>query len=215
MAQQRVMSPNRLMSIKVLGVHNLEHLAWKTNTSSLTRRALQHFHFLLGSEEDEHPPPILTTFYRGTIEICPDQLHQCLVWKLQQLQSQEPTEHSADSWMHLRCTSTPIQDILHTCSICKISSIVDDPYHPSHNLFSHLPCERRFWCISSRTAREGKSFPRLCCLPHTYHPGNQVTPTTPLHRQFISLMTHVTMFIYCTDVQFTAHRCFDCMDSLQ
>ncbi|KAI4887960.1 hypothetical protein NFI96_002913 [Prochilodus magdalenae] len=66
-------------STKFLGVHLAEDLAWSLNTSTITKKAQQRLYFLrrlrkaayAGSRDAAGlplPPPILTTFYRGTIK---------------------------------------------------------------------------------------------------------------------------------------------------
>ncbi|KAL0199007.1 hypothetical protein M9458_007547, partial [Cirrhinus mrigala] len=58
----------RVSSTKFLGVHITEDLTWTTNTMSLSKKAQQRLHFLRRVKRASLPPPILTTFYRGTIE---------------------------------------------------------------------------------------------------------------------------------------------------
>ncbi|KAI2661110.1 hypothetical protein H4Q32_030147 [Labeo rohita] len=58
----------RVSSTKFLGVHITEDLTWTTNTMSLSKKAQQRLHFLRWLKRAGLPPPILTTFYRGTIE---------------------------------------------------------------------------------------------------------------------------------------------------
>ncbi len=58
----------RVSSTKFLGVHITEDLTWTTNTTSISKKALQHLHFPHRLKRASLPPPILTTFYRGTIE---------------------------------------------------------------------------------------------------------------------------------------------------
>ncbi len=58
----------RVSSTKFLGVHITEDLTWTTNTMSLSKKAQQRLHFLRQLKRASLPPPILTTFYRGTIE---------------------------------------------------------------------------------------------------------------------------------------------------
>ncbi|KAL0160894.1 hypothetical protein M9458_044619, partial [Cirrhinus mrigala] len=58
----------RVSSTKFLGVHITEDLTWTTNTMSLSKMAQQCLHFLRWLKRASLPPPILTTFYRGTIE---------------------------------------------------------------------------------------------------------------------------------------------------
>ncbi len=55
-----------------------EELTWTTNTMSISKKAQQHLHFLCWLKRASLPPPILTTFYRGTIECV---LTRCItVW---------------------------------------------------------------------------------------------------------------------------------------
>ncbi len=58
----------RVSSTKFLGVHITEDLTWTTNTMSLSKKAQQRLHFLRRLKRTSLPPPILNTFYRGTIE---------------------------------------------------------------------------------------------------------------------------------------------------
>ncbi|KAL0199309.1 hypothetical protein M9458_007849, partial [Cirrhinus mrigala] len=58
----------RVSSTKFLGVHITEDLIWTTNTMSLSKKAQQHLHFLRRLKRASLPPPVLTTFYRETIE---------------------------------------------------------------------------------------------------------------------------------------------------
>ncbi len=58
----------RVSSTKFLGVHITEDLTWTTNTMSLSKKGQQRLHFLRRLKRTSLPPPILTTFYRGTIE---------------------------------------------------------------------------------------------------------------------------------------------------
>ncbi len=58
----------RVSSTKFLGVHITGNLNWTTNTMSLSKKAQQCLHFLRQLKRASLPPPILTTFYRGTIE---------------------------------------------------------------------------------------------------------------------------------------------------
>ncbi|KAI2655641.1 hypothetical protein H4Q32_024234 [Labeo rohita] len=58
----------RVSSTKFLGVHITEDLTWTTNVMSLNNKGQQRLHFLRRLKRASLPPPILTTFYRGTIE---------------------------------------------------------------------------------------------------------------------------------------------------
>ncbi len=68
----------RVSSTKFLGVHIKKDLTWTTNTTSLSKKAQQRLHFLCRLKRASLPLPILTTFYRGTIE---SMLTSCItVW---------------------------------------------------------------------------------------------------------------------------------------
>ncbi len=47
--------------------HITENFTWTTNTMSLSKKAQQRLHFIRWLKKASFPPPILTTFYRGTI----------------------------------------------------------------------------------------------------------------------------------------------------
>ncbi|KAK3568708.1 hypothetical protein QTP86_013884, partial [Hemibagrus guttatus] len=55
-------------STKFLGVHLAENRTWSLNTSSISKKAQQRLYFLRRLREAHLPPPILTMFYRRTIE---------------------------------------------------------------------------------------------------------------------------------------------------
>jgi len=140
-------------STKFLGVHLAENLNWSLNTSSITKKAQQRLYFLRRIGKAHLPSTILTTFYRGTIEII---LSGCIT-----------------AWFR-SCTSLDrkaLQRIVRTaekiiwvsliyieCCICKVTSIVDDPTHPSHKLFNLLPSGKRYRSIWALTARLWNSF---------------------------------------------------------
>ncbi len=90
----------RVSSTKFLGVHITENLTWTTNTMSLSKKAQQRLHFLRRLKGASLPPPILTTFYRGTIESV---LTSCItVWYgncSAALNSSHCFFHSTTNWM--------------------------------------------------------------------------------------------------------------------
>ncbi len=59
----------RVSSTIFMGVHIKEDLSWTTNNTSLSKKAQQCLYFLHRLKSASLPPPILTTFYRGTITI--------------------------------------------------------------------------------------------------------------------------------------------------
>ncbi len=91
----------RVSSTKFLGVHISEDLTWTTNTKSISKKAQQRLHFLRRLKRASLPPPILTTFYRGTIESV---LH-CLVRKLLCSRPQDPPADSEHRCKNHWCPS--------------------------------------------------------------------------------------------------------------
>ncbi len=58
----------RVSSTKFLGVHITEDLTWTTNTMSISKKAQKSLHFPCWLKRASLLLPILTPFYRGTIE---------------------------------------------------------------------------------------------------------------------------------------------------
>ncbi len=137
----------RVSSTKFLGVHITENLTWTTNTMSLSKKAQQHLHFLPQVKRASLPPPILTTFYRGTIE---SMLTSCItVWygncSVADCKTLQHTVNKAE-----KIIGAPLPSILDIFLIqysSKANSIVKEPTHPSHSLFQLLPSGRRFRSI--------------------------------------------------------------------
>ncbi|XP_040908606.1 NACHT, LRR and PYD domains-containing protein 12-like, partial [Toxotes jaculatrix] len=137
-------------STKFLGVHITDDLTWSVNSASLVKRAQQRLHFLRRMKRAHLPPPILTTFYRSTVESI---LTSCIsVWC---------GGCTAADWRNVRRvvrtaeeiigSSLPsVQDIASQRCVSRASNIIKDASHPHHRLFSLLPSGRRFCSI--RTA---------------------------------------------------------------
>ncbi|KAL0195034.1 hypothetical protein M9458_008606, partial [Cirrhinus mrigala] len=128
----------RVSSTKFLGVHITEDLTWTTNTMSLSKKAQQRLHFLRRLKRASLPPPILTTFYRGTIESV---LTSCItVWYGNCSTADRKTLQRTVSTA-AKIIGAPLPSILDIflarCS-GKATSIVKDSTHPSHHLFQLL-----------------------------------------------------------------------------
>ncbi len=145
-------------STKFLGVHITEDFTWTTNVTSLNKKGQQRLHFLRRLKRASLPPPILTTFYRGTIESV---LTTCItVWygncSAADRKTLQRTVNTA-----AKIIGAPLPSILDIflarCS-SKTNSIVKDPTHPSHNLFQFLPSGRRYRSIKARSVRLLNSF---------------------------------------------------------
>ncbi|KAK3539456.1 hypothetical protein QTP70_008511 [Hemibagrus guttatus] len=125
-------------STKFLGVHLAEDLTWSLNTSSNTKKAQQHLYFLRSLRKAHLSPLILTTFYRGTIESI---LCSCITacfgnCTVSDLKSLQRIVRTAEKIIGVSFPS--ITDIYSTHCIRKANSIVDDPTHHSHTLFTLL-----------------------------------------------------------------------------
>ncbi len=175
----------RVSSTKFLGVHITEDLTWTTNTMSLSKKAQQRLHFLRRLKRASLPPPILTTFYRGTIESV---LTSCItVWygncSAADRKTLQRTVNTA-----AKIIGAPLPSILDIflarCS-SKTNSIVKDPTHPSHSLFQLLPSGRRYRSIRARSARLLNSFfPQAVRALNSDHPTplwNPMQPPTPTY----------------------------------
>ncbi len=124
----------RVSSTKFLRVHITEDLTWTTNTISLSKKAQQRLHFLRRLKRASLPPPILTTFYRGTIE---SMLTSCItVWygncSATDRKTLQRTVNTAAKIIGVPLPS--ILDIFLTRCSSKANSIMKDPTHPSHTL---------------------------------------------------------------------------------
>ncbi|KAI5108018.1 gastrula zinc finger protein XlCGF28.1-like [Silurus meridionalis] len=121
-----------IKSTKFLGVHLADNLTWSLNTSFITKKAHQRLYFLKRLRKAHLPFPILTTFYRGTIESI---LSSCITaWFGNCIVSDRKTVQrivwTAEKLIGVSLPS--IMDIYATRSIRKANSIVDDPTHTLH-----------------------------------------------------------------------------------
>ncbi|XP_025764031.1 uncharacterized protein LOC112847167 [Oreochromis niloticus] len=138
--------------------HISEDLSWTTNTASLAKKAQQRLYFLRKLKRASAPPPILTTFYRGTIESI---LSSCItVW------GSSCTDYNRKALQRIvrtaeRIVGVPLpslQDIYTTRLTRKAITIVNDATHPAHCLFSLLPSGKRYRSLRSRTTKLTNSF---------------------------------------------------------
>ncbi len=152
------------------GVHITEDLTWTTNTMSLSKKAQQCLQFLRRLKTASLPPPILTTFYRGTIESV---LTSCIiVWYGNCSAADRKTlQRTVNTAAKINGAPLPsILDIFLARCSSKTNSIVKDPTHPSHSLFQLLPSGRRYRSIRARSARLLNSFfPQAVRALNSYH----------------------------------------------
>ncbi|KAK3572187.1 hypothetical protein QTP86_024858 [Hemibagrus guttatus] len=110
---------------KFLGVHLAENLTWSLNTTSISKKAQQRLYFLWRLRKAHLPPPILTMFYRGTIESV---LSSITAWFGNCTISDRKTLQRIVRTAEIIGVSLPsITDMYTTRCIRKANSIVDDP----------------------------------------------------------------------------------------
>ncbi len=164
----------RVSSTKFLGVHITEDLTWTTNTASLSKKAQQRLFFLHRLKRASLPPPILTTFYKGTIASV---LTSCItVWYGNCSAADRKTlQQTVNTSAKIIGAPLPsILDIFLAWCSSKAISIVKNPTHPSHSLFQLLPSGRWFWS----SARLLNSFPPGCESPELNSSLNPLPPET-------------------------------------
>ncbi|KAK3515311.1 hypothetical protein QTP70_013456 [Hemibagrus guttatus] len=147
-------------STKFLGVHLEENFPWSLNTTFITKKAQQRLYFLWRLRKAHLPTPILTMFYRGTIESV---LSSCItVWfgnctvSAIICKTLQRIVRTAEKIIGVSLPS--ITDMYNTSCIRKANSIVDDPTHPSHTLFTLLLSGKRYRSIWALTSRLCNSF---------------------------------------------------------
>lgn len=141
------------------------------------------------------PPPILTTFYRGTVESI---LTGCItVWygncRTAVRKALQSVVITVERFIGILLSF--IQEILQRRCTRRASSIVQDS-HPSQGLFA-LPSGRRLCSIKTRAARFCNSFlPPSCSTPeHPVSTHHIDTPPSP----------HPILWKPCTTTFYTGH----------
>uniref|UniRef100_A0A9J8CRL9 Alkylated DNA repair protein AlkB homologue 8 N-terminal domain-containing protein n=1 Tax=Cyprinus carpio carpio TaxID=630221 RepID=A0A9J8CRL9_CYPCA len=163
----------RVSSTKFLGVHITEDLSWTDNTTALAKKSQQRLCFLCKLRRARAPPPIMYTFYRGTIESI---LTSCItVWYgACNASCQKTLQRIVRAAEKIIGVSLPsLQDIYGIRLTRKALCIAGDPTHPSHNFFSLLPSGRRLQSLQARTSRLKDSF-----IHQSAGPGLE-TPQSP------------------------------------
>ncbi|KAK3533098.1 hypothetical protein QTP70_006780 [Hemibagrus guttatus] len=120
---------------------------------AVSKKAQQRLYFLRRLRKANLPPPILTVFYRGTIESV---LSSCITaWfgncTVSDHKTLQRVVRTAEKIIGVSLPS--ITDMYTTHCIRKANSIVDDPTHPSHTLFTLLLSGKRNQSIRALTTR--------------------------------------------------------------
>ncbi len=143
-------------------------IVWPTNTMSISNS------FFRRLKRASLPTPILTTFYRETIESV---LTSCItIWYGNCSAADRKTlQRTVNTAAKIIGAALPsIVDIFLTRCSSKANSIVKDLTHPSHSLFQLLPSGRWFRNIRARSARLLNSF-----FPRLWEPWTKKIPPPP------------------------------------
>ncbi|XP_061826589.1 uncharacterized protein [Nerophis lumbriciformis] len=140
-------------STKFLGVQITDNITWSLHTGALVKRAQQRMHFLRRMKRAQLPPPILTTFYRGTIESL--LTNSISVWtgacNASDGKSLQRVVRTAEKI--IRTPLPPIQEIAKSRCLTRAQKICKDSSHPHQGLFSLLDSRKKFRSLRSRTSR--------------------------------------------------------------
>ena len=134
-----------------------EDLTWSQKTAALVKKGHQRLLFLRRLRRAHLPTPILTKFYRGTIE---NVLTSCIsIWaadcKVSDWKAEKIIIITAEK---ISGTSMPpVQDIAQKRCVTRALRISTDPSHP-RGLFSLMASGRRYCSIRCRTTRFCNSF---------------------------------------------------------
>ena len=148
----------RVSSTKFLGVVITEDLSWTGNAAALAKKSQQRLYFLRKLRRASATPPIMHTFYRGTIESI---LSSCItVWYgACNASCRKTLQRIVRAAERIIGVSLPsLQDIYATRLTRKALCIAGDPTHPLHSFFSLLPSGRRLRSLRARTNRLKDSF---------------------------------------------------------
>ena len=145
-------------SYKFLGTTISNDLRWTPHIDILRKKALKRLYFLRQLRRFGLPRDLMVTFYTAIIQsvLC----SSITVWfgsatKLDRLRLQRVVRTAEK----IIGTSLPaIQDLAHDRLRKRAGSIVEDPSHPAHHLFTPLPSGRRYRALPSRTKRLMDSF---------------------------------------------------------
>lgn len=170
----------KVSSVKYLGVHIDDDLTTTTNTSAVLKKAQQRFHCLRRLRKTGLPTTHLTTFYRGTVESVltygfTTWFGCCSARDKKRLNRLVKTA-SKIIGAPLPC----LMELYQQRCISRATSIIMDPLHPSHHIFSLLPSRKRYSSIICRTSRKLNSF-----FPQAVRLINGLSPIptyTPIHK---------------------------------
>lgn len=154
----RGLEVERVSNFKYLGVHISDDLTWTFNTTQVVKKAQQRLYFLRRLRKFGMAPKILSNFYSCIIESV---LTNCItVWYgSSTVRDRKRLQRVIKTASKITRTPQPsLQSIYHRSVHRRAASIIKDPTHPQHGLFTLLPSGRRFRSVRCRTTRFKNSF---------------------------------------------------------
>ena len=154
----RDLEVERVSSFKYLGVHISDDLTWTLNTTYVLKRAQQRLYFLRRLRKFGMSPRILSNFYSCIIESI---LTSCItVWYgSTTVKDRKRLQRVVKTATKITKMAQPsLQSIYNLRVHRRAASIIKDPTHPQHGLFTLLPSGRRYRSVKCRTTRLKNSF---------------------------------------------------------
>ncbi|KAI4888440.1 hypothetical protein NFI96_015000, partial [Prochilodus magdalenae] len=138
----RDLEVERVSSFKYLGVHISDDLTWTLNTTYVLKRAQQRLYFLRRLRKFGMSPRILSNFYSCIIESI---LTSCItVWYgSTTVKDRKRLQRVVKTATKITKMAQPsLQSIYNLRVHRRAASIIKDPTHPQHGLFTLLPSGR-------------------------------------------------------------------------
>ena len=148
----------RVSSFRFLGVNIQDNLKWKTNTTTVVKKAQQRLHFLRVLRSYHLRQDLLVSFYRCAVESI---LTYCIcVWfaSCTELEKSALQRVVKSAQRIIGCPLPSMEELYNTRCLRKALKIQKDPTHPGHALFVRLRSGRRFRALTARTERYRRSF---------------------------------------------------------
>lgn len=145
-------------SFKFLGTTIHHTLSWEDHIQATINKSQQRLYFLRQLKKFKVGKKIMVLFYRATIETI--LTFSVTVWfgRATVAQKNKLQNIAKTASRIIGCEQPPIHDLYEKRLSNKASSIIADPSHPGHNMFSLLPSGRRLRHVAARTARFRDSF---------------------------------------------------------
>ena len=148
----------RVSSFKYLGVHISDDLTWTLNTTQLVKKAQQRLYFLRRLRKFGMSPEILRNFYSCIVESILTGCIAVCYGSTSALDRRRLQRVVKTAERIIRTPLPSLQSIYHCRVHRRAATILKDPTHPQHGLFTLLPSGRRYRSMKSKTSRLKNSF---------------------------------------------------------